>query len=101
VQHELFGPVLTVQGFTGEEQAIAFANDVAFGLAASVWTRDQGRSARLSIELDAGTVWVNCTQNIPSEMPHGGFKSSGTGKDLSAYSLEDYTRIKHVLTSHR
>ena len=101
VQHELFGPVLTVQGFTGEEQAVAFANDVAFGLAASVWTRDQGRSARLSIELDAGTVWVNCTQNIPSEMPHGGFKSSGTGKDLSAYSLEDYTRIKHVLTSHR
>jgi acyl-CoA reductase-like NAD-dependent aldehyde dehydrogenase len=101
VREEVFGPVLTVQGFDGEAEAVRLANSTPYGLAASVWTADQGRSARLSIELEAGTVWVNCTQNIPSETPHGGFKSSGVGKDLSAYSLDDYSNIKHVLTAHR
>ncbi|QJU53460.1 aldehyde dehydrogenase family protein [Herbiconiux sp. KACC 21604] len=101
VREEVFGPVLTVQSFTSEEEAVRLANSTPYGLAASVWTADQGRSARLSIEIDAGTVWVNCTQNIPSETPHGGFKSSGVGKDLSVYSLDDYSNIKHVLTAHR
>ena len=101
VREEVFGPVLTVQTFDSEEEAVMLANSTPYGLAASVWTADQGRSARMSIELAAGTVWVNCTQNIPSETPHGGFKSSGVGKDLSVYSLDDYSNIKHVLTAHR
>lgn len=101
VREEVFGPVLTVQTFDSEDEAIRLANSTPYGLAASVWTADQGRSARMSIELAVGTVWVNCTQNIPSETPHGGFKSSGIGKDLSVYSLDDYSNIKHVLTAHR
>lgn len=101
VREEVFGPVLTVQAFETEDEAVALANSTPYGLAASVWTADQGRSARMSIEIEAGTVWINCTQNIPSETPHGGFKSSGVGKDLSAFSLDDYSNIKHVLTAHR
>lgn len=100
VQEETFGPVLTVQPFTDEAQAIEFANDVRFGLASSVWTKDHGTVERLTRALDFGAVWVNCHIPLVAEMPHGGFKYSGYGKDLSAYGVEDYTRIKHVMSSH-
>ena len=97
VQREVFGPVVTVQRFADDDEALAWANDVPYGLAASVFTRDIGRALNASRKLDFGTVWVNDHIPLVSEMPHGGFKQSGYGKDLSAYSLEDYTRVKHVM----
>ena len=97
VQQETFGPVITVQTFKDEAEAISLANGVEFGLASSVWTGDNGTAQRMSIELEFGCVWVNTHIPLVAEMPHGGFKHSGYGKDLSRYGLEDYTRIKHVM----
>ena len=99
-REETFGPILTVQSFSDEKEAITLANDVRFGLASSIWTKDHGVTQRVSAALDFGAVWINCHIPLVAEMPHGGFKYSGYGKDLSAYGVEDYTRLKHVMSSH-
>jgi betaine-aldehyde dehydrogenase len=98
VQNEIFGPVITVQRFSDENQALEWANGVQYGLASSVWTGDHGRAMRFAKHLDFGCVWINTHLPIVAEMPHGGFKHSGYGKDLSSYGFEDYTRIKHVMS---
>ncbi len=99
IQNEVFGPVMTIQKFTDEAQALEWANGVKYGLASSVWTKDFGRAMRMAKNLDFGTVWINTHIPLVAEMPHGGFKHSGYGKDLSMYGFEDYTRIKHVMAA--
>jgi len=99
IQNEIFGPVITIQKFKDEAQAIAYANDVPYGLASSVWTTNHGCAMRMAKAFDFGCVWINTHIPLVAEMPHGGYKRSGYGKDLSSYGFEDYTRIKHVMTN--
>ncbi|WP_238173632.1 aldehyde dehydrogenase family protein [Kribbella speibonae] len=99
IQQETFGPVITVQRFTDEDEALRWANDIEYGLASSVFNRDHARAMRTSRRIDFGCVWINTHMPIVAEMPHGGFKHSGYGKDLSMYGLQDYTRIKHFMSN--
>jgi betaine-aldehyde dehydrogenase len=99
VQQEIFGPAITVQRAANADEALAWANDVQYGLSASVWTKDHSTAMKMSAALEFGCVWINTHIPLVAEMPHGGFKHSGYGKDLSTYSLDDYTRVKHVMSA--